>query len=61
MKFHHIVVLSFLATLLAPPILTAQTPKEEAAAIYELTGVRGGFVVHVGLSLIHISEPTRPY
>ena len=48
MKFHRIVVLSFLAALLAPSILEAQTPKEEAAAIYELSGVKGGFVVHVG-------------
>ncbi|MDP7206946.1 MAG: class I SAM-dependent methyltransferase, partial [Pirellulaceae bacterium] len=39
---------SLLAALLLPSTLTAQTAQEEAAAIYAVSGVKGGFVVHVG-------------
>jgi outer membrane protein assembly factor BamB len=47
MKFHQIVVLSLLAALPAPSNLKAQDSQPEAAAIYKLSGVKGGFVVHV--------------
>ena len=48
MKFHHVAAISFLVALLSPSMLTAQTAQQEAAAIYELSGVKGGFVVHLG-------------
>ncbi|HCC99447.1 MAG TPA: hypothetical protein DER64_02875, partial [Planctomycetaceae bacterium] len=48
MKFHHVAAISLLAALLSPSLLTAQTAQQEAAAIYELSGVKGGFVVHLG-------------
>jgi len=50
MKSYHLLVLSLLAALLSPCSLTAQTAQEEAEAIYAVSGVKGGFVVHVGCS-----------